>query len=203
MRSFERTASAITLDRDGLALSQTPVAAGALTLTANTTLSPPRPVSIYSGSNIAARVFTIVGTDRTGKTITDTVTGVNASTVSSSKIFATVTSISVDTGTGAAVEAGWTADSYTAWVLLSNDPSWTLRAFFDAAGTCTYDVEGTSQNLIRDAVDGDDADDVITLATGQTGNYLSFNDAPLGAVRLKVTAQNVDVTLRVIPSRAA
>jgi hypothetical protein len=201
MQIYSRTASAITLDRNGLALAQTPAGAGALTLTAATTLSPARKVSIYSGSNIAARVFTVTGTDRKGNAITDTVTGVNNSTVSTTKVFATVTSITVDAGTGADVEAGWTAVSYTSWIILGNPAKlWTLRAFFAATGTANYDIEGTSQNLIRDGVTGEHPDDLITLAAAQTGNYTSYNETPLAAVRLKVNSQDVDVTLRVIPS---
>ena len=212
MRVFNRVASAIVLDRDGIALSQTPGAAGPLTLNGAgvvagvATLSPPRPVSVYSAANILARVFTVTGTDRSGAAITDTVTGINNSTVSTLKIFETVISITVDAATGAAVEAGWTAVSYTSWITLGDflgDYDWTLRAFFAAGGSCTYDIEGTSQNMNRDRVTGDNPDDIISLAAAQTGNYTSFNEAPLAAVRLKVTAQTVDVTLRVIPSRTA
>lgn len=203
MRTFKRTASAITLDRDGLALSQTPAGAGALTLTANTTLTPPRPVAIYSGGNIAARVFTIVGTDRKGSPITDTVTGVNASTVPSNKLFATVTSISIDAAAGSAVEAGWTATSYTSWIHLgsmSRNYQWTMRTFLAVGATATYDIEATSQNMNRDQVAGEYPDDLVTLASAQTGNVTSYNLSPWAAVRIKVTAQTGDVGARVLPT---
>jgi hypothetical protein len=212
MRLFQRVASAIVLDRDGIALSQTPGAAGPLTLNGAgvvngaAVLDPARAVAVYSGGNISSRVFTITGEDRNGNLITDTVTGVNATTVSSSQLFSKVTGITIDALSASAVEVGWTAVSYTSWITLGDfvgDYDWTLRVFFAAGGTVSYDIEATMQNMNRDQCTGDETDDVITLASAQTGNYLSFNEAPVAAVRIKVTAQDVPVTLRVLPSRTA
>jgi hypothetical protein len=96
-------------DRDGVAASQTPGGAGNLTLGGSTTHSPPRKIGIYSASDISSRVFTVVGTNRFDQAITETVTGVNGSTVFTSTIFKTTPTISVDAATGAAVEVGWGA----------------------------------------------------------------------------------------------
>jgi len=207
MRIFERTASAITLDRDGLAQSQSPGGAVDLTLDGVgisggfATFTPPRPAAIFSAANIAARVFTVYGTDRKDTPITDTVTGVNNSTVETNKIFKTVTRIAVDAATGAAVEAGWTATSYTSWMHLGNlsdTYTWKLRVFL--AGTADWDLEATSQNMNRDQVHGDYPDDLVSVLAAQTGNVTSDNDTPWSAIRLKVNSQSADVVMRAMLS---
>lgn len=118
MRPIFITKQSTALDRDGISLSQTPGAAGNLTITGalasggSVTLSTGQQiVGVYSGSNIAARVFTIYGTDGSNNAISDTVTGVNNSTVSTVLNFKTVTRVAVDAGTGAAVEVGITGVS--------------------------------------------------------------------------------------------
>lgn len=118
MRPVFISKQSTALDRDGISLSQTPGAAGDLTITGalasggSVTLSTGQQiVGVYSGSNIAARVFTIYGTDGSNNAISDTVTGVNNSTVSTVLNFKTITRVAVDAATGAAVEVGITGVS--------------------------------------------------------------------------------------------
>lgn len=208
MRTHQAIASVITLDRDGIALAQQ--TGGAANLTLNgvgsvagvATLSPPRRVAIFSGGNIAAVVFTITGTDRAGSAITDTITGVNNTTVSTNKLFASVTRVAAGAAVGTDAEVGWTAVSFTPWLVAGSarkGSTWKMRAFFAAAGTCNFDVQGTSQNLNRDRVTGEHPDDLVTLAAAQTGNYTSDNTTPF-YVRLMVNSQDVPITLRLLPS---
>jgi VCBS repeat-containing protein len=210
MRVLEATATPITLDRDGIAAAQTPGGAGNLTLNgvgtdfASGILATPRPVAIYSGGSIAARVFTVTGTDRAGKPITDTVTGINNSTVSTNKLFKTVSSVAVDAGTGVDVEVGYTAVSYSRWVFAGSDQdhySLMLRYFLD--GTATYDVQATSMAMNRDPNygGGDYPDDISTTQSGKTANLDDPLVVPYVAFRLKVTAQNARVRLRLYKSR--
>ena len=91
-------------------------AAGPLTLAANV---PGRngygfKVSVTSSGNDATTVFTITGTI-VGKTTdggigTDTITGVNANTVSSTKYFSSVTSVVASATSANNVSVGYTAD---------------------------------------------------------------------------------------------
>lgn len=212
MRTLERIAAVIATDRDGISQAQTTAGAvdallnGAGVASAVATLNPPRRIRVFSGSNIAASVFTIDGTDRAGTAISDTVTGINNSTVATNKLFATVTRVATGAAVASNFEVGWNVESITSWIFLGNrvrDPQWKLRAFFAAAGTCNYDIEGTSQNMLRDRVSGEHPDDLITLASAQTGNYTSDNDTPLTAVRLKANSQDVAITLRVLPASIA
>lgn len=212
MRTLERTCSVITADRDGIAQAQTTGGAANLTLNGAgvtsgvATLTPPRRVRIFSGGNIAAVVFTITGTDRAGHVITDTITGVNNSTVATNKIFRTVTQVAAGAAVGTNAEVGWNDESISAWIILGSyshrNFAWTLHAFATSSGgTISFDVEGTSQNLLRDQVHGDHPDHLITLAAAQTANYLSNNSAPIAAVRLKLnTTTDREHKLRVQPS---
>lgn len=213
MRTLVRTCSVIATDRDGISAAQ--MTAGAADALLNgvgvvggvATLSPPRRVRVFSGGNIAARIFTIYGVDRAGAAITDTVTGINNSTVASLKLFATVTRVATDAAVASNFEVGWNDESISSWIVLGNAMcgySWTLHAFKAAAGTQDFDVEGTSQNLNRDQVHGDHPDHLITLAANQIVDYMSSNSAPLAAVRLKLnTGTTVAHKLRVQPSVTA
>lgn len=100
----------VLLDRDGLAAAQNTVANTALTLAGalasggtytagdgGSSGNVGHLIGVYSSANIAADVFTIVGTDPDGLALTETVTGVNASTVFTTKYFYTVSSVKNDT----------------------------------------------------------------------------------------------------------
>lgn len=203
MRTLKRVATPITADADGIALAQQTGGAAALTLngvgvaSGIAVLSPARRVRFASGGNIAARTFTVTGLDRSGSVITDTVTGVNNNTVATNKLFKAVTAVSVDGAVGSDVTVGWTVESVTGWLILPENKPWTLRAFFASGGTVNYDIEGTSQNILRDRLAGDHPDDLHVLQAAEAGNYTSNNETPMYAVRLKANASDVPVTLAV------
>src|SRR5690348_12330447 len=93
-------------DRVGLALAQTVAGPAALVLNcAGTrvtiyshvaTFGVPRPDAIYAVSHESGKTFTVYGTDRNGLSISETITGPGAgATVSSNRVFKTVTRIAV------------------------------------------------------------------------------------------------------------
>lgn len=53
-------------------------------------------ITVTSASNLSARTFTITGTDNDGASITEDITGPNANTVYSTKLFKTVTLVTCD-----------------------------------------------------------------------------------------------------------
>lgn len=208
MKVYERSVTPIALDRDGLAQSQTPGAAGNLTLNGvgivdgYAIFSPPRKVAIFCGSDISARVFTVYGTDRAGTAITDTITGINNTTVSTNKIFKTVTRIAVDAATGAAVEAGWTIVSYSSWIILGNKMGHNqYRVVCEISGTVNFDVEATTQNYLRDGVTGEYPDGRVTLQAAKTARTDEILTAPYTAVRAILNSGSGSIKLRVLPSR--
>jgi len=193
--SLQATIAPAALDRDGISASQTPGGAGNLTIGGalasggSVTFTDAQIVAIYSGSNIAARVFTVTGTDRFGAAMTETITGVNAGTVSGVKMFKTVTQIAVDAGTGAAVEAGVTGLLKTGWYQLRNrNGDFGASVGVDISGTCTFSIE-----YALAPISGAVADDSIVGWTESAGAGKSADTflpitSPIYAVRLNVTA---------------
>lgn len=105
-----------TFDRDGIAAAQTPAGAGSLTLdgvlvsSGIATLSGQRKVLIYSDGNDSGVSFVITGLDAEGVSVTESVTGPNATTVYSSKTYKTVSSVTISgAGTGN-IEVGQVGD---------------------------------------------------------------------------------------------
>ena len=92
--------NSILADSDGLVDNETLGSSGnftidgALSSTASSNLKST--VNISSSSNNSSVTFTITGTDIDGNSQTETITGVNANTVSGSKFFKTITQISSD-----------------------------------------------------------------------------------------------------------
>lgn len=158
------------LDADGFA-NDVAYSGGGYALTANTAGDLcGHPVTILgnAATNHSAKTFTITGTDANDVAITNAIAGPNGvATVTSTKRFKTVTSVTVDSTTGAdTFDIGWTALASTAWIGLD-----TRYAPFDVgvgavlvSGTVDYDLEHTY-------------DDISTNATVQ----VAYNNATMAA----------------------
>lgn len=104
----------IALDADGVCASQKPAAAGALTI--NGALKPagtgaavfdvPRAVSVASDGVDTARAFVVSGFDEYDQPMSETITGVNAATVTGKKAFKRVTRVTVDAATAGNITVG-------------------------------------------------------------------------------------------------
>ncbi len=154
------------LDRDGIATSQHTVAstpmtlAGALasggTYTASdgTNIKVGHLIGVYSSANIASDIFTIVGTDPDGLALSETVTGVNNSTVFSTKYFYTVASVTSDTTEGTNnVEVGIGTTFATQRVPIeSRSPSFEVGMGVTATGTYSVSAQLTMDDIYDDAV---------------------------------------------------
>lgn len=91
----------------GLAASQTPAAAGNLTLAA-TVLDVPRNITETGVAATVAHTLTVTGTDEYGNRVVETITGaVGATTVAGKKAFKSISSIAVSGGTTGAITVGW------------------------------------------------------------------------------------------------
>lgn len=106
-------------DADGISTSQTPGAAGNLTITGAlasggvATLGYGRKVTITSAGNDSGRTFTVTGTDENGNAQTESITGPNIGTSTGTKNFLTVTQIAIDAAAAGAITAGATVQSGT------------------------------------------------------------------------------------------
>jgi hypothetical protein len=196
MRVQETTLVGAAANPDGIVASVTPGAGGPLTLLV-TTLSPPRRVMITAAANETARTFTIVGVDRYGRPVTETLAGPNATTTLSTWEYQSLTSISVDAATTGAIEIGWNNVFYTQWFPLDHNrtPFNVSLAvhFFTAGMAANWTVQHTFQSdLLRNGPRGhNDVTDPImnhdTLAAATAegdGNY-AF---PIIATRLLINS---------------
>lgn len=100
------------LSANGIALTQTPVAAGALTLngalvTAGVaTMGNQQRITITPAGNETGKTFVLTGTNRNGNAITESLAGTNATLFSSTKNFYTLTSATISAAAAGAMTIG-------------------------------------------------------------------------------------------------
>lgn len=143
------------------------------------------PVTILgnNATNHSAKTFTITGTDANGIAVTDAIAGPNGvATVTSTKRFKTVTSVTVDATTDAdTFDIGWTSLASTPWVALDTRqvPFAVGVGAVLVSGSANYDLEHTYS-------------DISTNATAQ----VAYNNATMAA---KTASSDVGIT---VPVRA-
>ena len=190
--ALEQTISPVT-DADGIALSQTPGAAGNLTLAGalasggTVTLTDAQHVTITSAADETGRTFTVTGTDRYGDAQTEAITGANAGEAEGSKNFKTITQIAVDAATTGAVTAGVNGNLESRWVSLDQTKPWRPASIAVVNGTSTYGAQVTYADTGGEAADSLDAFNHATV-TNETGSVDGTITAPVSAVRIDVTA---------------
>lgn len=202
-----------TATSNGISLSQTPAAGGALTITGSlasggvATMDVARRVQVTSTGSDAVRVFTITGTNRSGVPQTSTVTGVVSGTpVNTALDFLTVTGVSVDAAAAGAITVGTSGTGSSPWVqdnfLIA---SWNLAVGVSiVSGVVTYTVEhtyddpndvGTSLTVMPEQFSMEAASYIPPLAwpdailTAKTVNgETTFANQPIMAHRLTITS---------------
>ncbi len=142
------------VDAEGVSmLSQTP-SAGALTLNGSlvsggvATLDKPRRVLITAAGNESSRTFTIVGTSTNygSATITETITGPNATTAQSVLDYKTVTSITISGNAAGAITVGTSGVASSPPLPIDIYARATIALQADASGTVNYTVSQTLDN---------------------------------------------------------
>jgi len=193
MRRKHRTFSPAALDRNGISVAQTTGAATTLTITGDlatdsvATLDIPRKVGAYCAGDINTVTFTVTGTDRMKDVITDTITGVNASTVLTSKNFLTVTAVLPDAAVGTNVEIG-SGDAFaTGWYPLDYHDLITNRIRLYDTPSLSWELKKTFDNVYSLDFDEYDCDSISAgLATTESGT-IDITDG-VTALRLEVTS---------------
>lgn len=192
-------------DGNYLAESQTPAAAGFLTLVANT-ITPPRFVTITSVGNDTSKTFTIVGVGPNNETQTEVVTGANAGAATSTKTFAYVESIYVSGATAGAVEAGVTQSGYSQWIPLDiYTPNQVTTISATVSGTVNYSIEYTNEDpfdhsFVHQAVAHPAAAGAFT---GATTNQTHFTTTLMRAVRYKINSGDGSIRLTITQQSTA
>ncbi|MDB9998769.1 flagellar filament capping protein FliD [Alphaproteobacteria bacterium] len=166
-------------------------------------------LTISSSNNNSSRTFTITGTDIDGSSLTETITGVNNNTVTSTNIFKTVTQISSN-GAASAINVG----SVAAYVDTAGKRPSIVSASGDESGK-TFTVVGTdlSGNAQTEVITGPAANATvlgsktfktissITPSANTTGNItLGFTGAAItttgvtGSATLDAVSMSADIT---------
>lgn len=147
-------APTVGLDRDGISAAQTTAGAGNLTIGGAlasggaVTFDLPRRVAIYSAGNLSSITFTVIGTDRQGRPLSEAIAGPNNSTVLTNAKFATVTQVAVSGAVGTNVEVGVTAAFESRWILVDHTKNPIAVSISGAqTGTMTWGVEWTNRDI--------------------------------------------------------
>lgn len=190
MRPISNVYTIQAADPDGLAKTQTPAGAGALTLDGDLisggvlTLSTAQHMSVTCAGSDAARTFTFTGTDTYGNALTEDIAGSAGTITKGAKNFKTVTSVTVDDATAGAVTIGVLGELETPWIPLDHYKNPFQYTYSVDIGTATFSVEGT----LSDIQDSSITPVTFTVEASGSADVTSNKTAILRAIRLDITA---------------
>lgn len=204
------TAAAAT----NIALSQTPLAAGNLTINGAAasggvaTLDAARRVIVTSAGNDAARTFTIYGTGHSDNPQTEAIAGGNIAASSTVNDFKTVTRIAVDAATAGAVTAGTNTIGSTGWKMPAYAIApFNLRIETTVSGTVNFAIEYTLDDFARPASWYYGPADTIrvrpTVVTGAVASTSFTFDSPIRGWRVTIASGTGTVVTEAIQAGIA
>ena len=180
------TADTVALDADGISVAASVgnnaalVIGGALADSGSVTLSHGRLITILSAGDDSAISFTVVGTDVNGDSQTETVTGANAGTATSSKYFKTIASITAVGNPAGNVSAGINASAADAVFTMRSRLKGMFLTSTATAGEIdflTSSPSGTSIMKLNSVSDADATRDVTIPNEGvvfTSGIYIQY-----------------------------
>lgn len=203
MRPIVQTRQLAAADPNGVAEDQQLAAAGDLALDGAfvvndvAQLGTQRQVIFESAGNIATVVFTITGTDDSGGPVSETVTGINASTVATILNYATVTQISADAAFASDVEVGTNGVGASQTVPLDQYISpFNVTLGLVISGTVDVTVQYTFADVFNDAPElftWFDHPDLTNAIANDEGIFIS----PVSACRLLTNSGVGEAILRI------
>lgn len=133
---------------NNIALSQTP-SAGPLTLNGSLVvagvaiLDVARRIRFTFAADETGHTILLTGTNWSGSTISETITGTTAGTVDSVLSYKTVTSAVISANATGAMTVGTNTVADSPWVRLDNWSDGNVSAQFNVSGTVNFDVQGS------------------------------------------------------------
>lgn len=150
---FQATLALAAASATNVAASQSP-GAGVITLNGSAvsggiaTLDASRRVIVTSGGNDSAITFTIVGTNRSGNPLSETIAGGNATAASTTQDFKTVSSVTHTGSIATTVTVGTNGVGSTQWFSVGyHTTPVNLGIGVVVTGTINFTVEYTYDNL--------------------------------------------------------
>lgn len=192
---FTKTMTAGTAN--SVATSQTPSAAGNLTLTATPVVfTTQRQVLITPAGADSARTFTIYGTNDDGQPIQESVAGANNPSTSTSKLnYKTVTQVSVDAATAGAIQVGTnTTGSSQWWMPNFHMTPFSLNISTFLSGSVTYQIEGTLDDYWT-PVTPTNIPQVTTLQASGSSAVVAAITNPIRGWRVTITSGTGTLTV--------
>ena len=105
-------------------------------------------VSIVSAANLSAITFTLSGTDVDNNALTESLTGPNATTVTGTKYFKSLTSVSASATIGAStIGLGWAAASVSKTIPIEWRSNASAALMADITGTINFTPQQTPANI--------------------------------------------------------
>jgi len=138
-----------TASANAICLSQTPTAAGAMTLNGALVVSGvavmdnPRRVLITAAGNESAKTFTITGIGANGNTVSEVITGPNITTAQSVLDYKTVTSITISAAAAGAITVGTSGVGGSKWVVFDAFAPSMISIQCNATTPINYTVQTT------------------------------------------------------------
>lgn len=149
MRAVTVTKALTAADDDNIALAQSPLAAGYLTLNGVAasggvaTLDTQRNVLWTSAGDDRTKTITLIGTDDAGAAIKDSITGSNGGTVAFNLNFKTIVSAYISAASAGAIKLGTNTVGSTSWKLLGDTVTPISQDIYmqlvSGAGTATFE----------------------------------------------------------------
>lgn len=175
---------------DGLATGLTgvgPWTSADFTLTAPSD-SLAHQLSVTSTSDIQTITLTLSGLDQDGLAITDTVTGINNSTVETTKYFSSFTGLSASATLGAnTVDVGWVDEVITKTIPIDSQSTVTPTLAVDVTGTIDYTTQETFDDL-NASVNAVQSAQWFNISAAQTADLVASGHTGATAVRLIVNS---------------
>lgn len=196
-------ALATAADADGICASQTPSGAGNLTINGAlasggaVTLDSARQILITTVSDESAKTLTVYGTDEVGQSISEDITGPNATTGTSVYMYKTVTRVAVSAAFTGAVTVGTNGVGASKGVLLNQylDP-FAVSIFVRISGTVNYTVQYTSDDHRASGFHWGAADWTdhasMTSKTADTDSNIAY---PATGIRVKINSGTGTATM--------
>lgn len=192
------TLSLAAADDDGISASQSissgasALINGALASGGVATLDTGRRVIITSAGNDSGITFTVVGTNFSGNSQTEVITGANAGIATGVLDFKTVTRVTPSSATAAAIKVGTNGVGACPWISLNDHVSpFETSVGVIVTGTVNYTVQHTYDNDPCGVyVPGSQIPNVFNhpMLTSQTATNDSSYNSPITATRIQINS---------------
>lgn len=212
MRPIQKTLQMAAADDNGIVTSETPVDGvdltidGALASGGVATPTYPAKVTFTSSDNLSTVVFIVYGTDSYNQPALESIVGPNNTTVTTTKVFKTVTKISVTTASTFTTEE---VDAGVASVGLGTTPWWPLDIYTPnqvtniscnllASASATYSVEYTNEDPFDTSITQLAVAHPVAALTGATADQTAFTTTLMRAVRVNVASGSGELRVTVV-----